>query len=115
MALLEKAAGQGHVYAMQALGDFHHSRTEIAQAVEWFTPCAEAGVPRAMFSLGCCLDEGKGGVAPDYPAAADWYRRAADAGVGDAASNLANCYAVGRGRTWQIMPATSPSFESLAS
>ena len=31
-------------------------------------------MPRAMFCLGCHLDEGKGVAAADYPAAADWYR-----------------------------------------
>ena len=55
MALLEKAARQGHMHAAVALGDFHHARGECAQAVEWFTQCAEAGVPRAMFSLGQAL------------------------------------------------------------
>jgi TPR repeat protein len=97
MALLEKAAGQGHVYAMNALGSIHREWEEHEQAVEWFTKGAEAGLPRAMFMLGCCLDEGKGVAAPDYPAAADWYRRAAEAGDENGANNLSNMYTVGRG------------------
>jgi len=98
MALLEQAAGQGHAYAMTALGDIHDERKEHERAVEWYTKGAEAGLPRATFNLACCLDEGKGMAAPDYQAAADWYRRAADAGVGEAAANLASMYTGGRGK-----------------
>jgi hypothetical protein len=98
MALLEKAAGQGHAYAMTTLREVHHMREEHEQAVEWYTKGAEAGLPTAMYNAGCCLDEGKGMAAPDYPAAADRYRRAADAGHGQAANNLSGMYTVGRGR-----------------
>jgi len=99
MALLEKAAGQGHAYAMSALGGIHHVRMEYAQAVQWWTKGAEAGLPKAMFHLGLCLDMGEGVAAIDYPAAAGWYRRAADAGDEEAANNLTTMYAVGRGVT----------------
>ena len=105
-ALLEQAAGQGHAHAMHAVGGIHRERKEYVLAVGWYTKGAEAGLPRAMFHLGCSLNEGEGVAAPDYPAAADWFRRAADAGVGEAANNLANMYALGSGRTRQIMPAT---------
>jgi len=109
VALLEKAAGQGHVYAMFALGDIHDGRKEYEQAVAWYTKGAEAGLPQAMFDLGTLLDQGHGVAVPDYPAAAGWYRRAADAGHGAAANNLSSMYSVGRGRAWQIMPASSSS------
>ena len=105
-ALLEKAAGQGHAYAMDTLGSIHYARKEHEQAVEWYTKGAEAGLPRAMFSLGCRLDSGEGVAAPDCPAAADWYRRAADAGDGDAANNLSSMYTAGHGRACQIIPVT---------
>jgi len=95
--LLEKAAGQGHAYAMDALADMHYNREEHEQAVKWATKGAEAGLPKAMYNLGISLDKGEGVPAPDYPAAADWYRRAADAGVGEAAVNLCHMYSVGRG------------------
>jgi TPR repeat protein len=108
-ALLMKAAGQGHVYAMYALGCMHRARQEHEQAVEWFTKGAEAGLPKAMHNVGCCLDAGEGVSAPDHPAAADWYRRAAVAGSGEAAGNLSNMYTVGRGRAWLLMRATSSS------
>jgi len=98
MALLEKAAGQGHAYAMQTLGSIHSARKQPEQAVSWFAKGAEAGLPKAMYNLGCSLDKGEGVAAPDYPAAAEWYRRAADAGQGVAAMNLSVMYQVGRGR-----------------
>jgi len=52
MAFLEKAAGQGHAYAMTALGSIHHVRMEYAQAVGWYSKGAEAGLPQAKFNLG---------------------------------------------------------------
>jgi len=101
VALLEKAAGQGHVYAMQTLGSIHDVRKEYEQAVAWFTKGAEAGLPISMFNLGTFLDRGLGVAAPDCPAAAEWYRRAADAGDAEAAVNLSNMYTLGRGRAWK--------------
>ena len=109
MALLEKAAGQGHAYAMWAIGHIHGNRNEHEHAVAWFTKGAEAGLPKAMHTLGACLDKGEGVAAPDYPAAADWYRRAADAGHGPAAGNLSGMYTLGRGWARQTLPATSSS------
>ena len=52
MALLEKAAGQGHAYATMTLGGIYHERKEHEQAMKWHTMGAEAGFPRAMFNLG---------------------------------------------------------------
>jgi len=111
MALMEKAAAQGHAYAMCTLGDIYLQRKEHEEAVKWYTKGSEAGLPKAMFGLGCYLDEGEGVAAPDYPAAAGWYRRAADAGYAPAANILSGMYNVGHGRAWHMMPATS-SFTS---
>ena len=108
IALLEKAAGQGHAYAMNMLGGIHCVRKEQERALEWHIQGAEAGLPVAKLMLGCFLDEGWGMSAPDY-AAAGWYRGAADAGNGSAALNLYNMYTVGRGWAGQIMPASSYS------
>jgi len=91
------------------LRDIHVSREEYEQAVKWATMGAEAGLPKAMFDLGCHLDLGEGVAAPDHLAAADWYRRAADAGDSGAAITLCRMYTVGRSWAWQIMPATSSS------
>ena len=82
MALLEKAAGQGHAHAMFLLGLLHRERKEHERAAEWYTKGAEAGLPQAMFQLGFHLDNSEGVSQPDHPAAAGWYRRAADAGHG---------------------------------
>jgi len=109
LALLEKAAGQGHAYAMFTLGGIHHARKEHEQAVEWLTKGAEAGLPKSMFNFGLMLDKGEGMAAPDYPAAAGWYRRAADAGHRAAANNLSTMYQVGHGRACQMVPA-APSY-----
>ena len=95
---MRKAAGQGHMYAMSALGNKHHVRKEYKQAVHCFTKAALAGLPQAMLMLASMLEGGEGVPAPDYSAAVGWYRRASDAGVGDAAQNIAAMYAVGRGR-----------------
>jgi TPR repeat protein len=84
VALLEKAAGQGHVHAMFALGTIHRGRKEHEQAVAWATKAAEAGLPEAMFNLAWSLDKGEGVVMADPPAAMGWFRRAADAGHGGA-------------------------------
>jgi len=111
IALLEKAAGQGHAYAMFKLGETHGDRKEHEKAFLWTTKGAETGLPKAMFNLGVCLYQGVG-VAPDYPAAAGWYRCAADAGFGVAAGNLSTMYTVGRGTVYHTMPATSSSMSS---
>jgi len=100
---------------MNMLGGIHHEWKEHEHAVQWWTMGAEAGLPEAMYHLGVCLDRGEGVAAPDYPVAAGWYRRAFDAGFGGAAQNLSSMHAVGRGWAWQIMPATSSSYQSLVS
>jgi len=99
MALLEKAAKQGHAYAMLTLGSIHRERKDYEQAVKWVSKGADARLPTAMFSLGNLLDQGQGVAAPDFQAAAGWYRRAADAGVTGAAHNLSIMYALGNGGT----------------
>ena len=58
MALLEKAAGQGHAYAMVTLGGIHCTREEHGQVMQWTTQAAETGLPKAMYNLGWCLDTG---------------------------------------------------------
>ena len=51
IALLEKAAGQGHACAMDALHDIFLNRHEYVQAVGWMTKAAEAGLPAAKAAL----------------------------------------------------------------
>jgi len=92
---------------MNVLGSICRMRNEQEHAVEWYTKAAEAGLPNAMYDLGCMLDAGEGMAAPDYPAAANWYRRAADDGHGTAAANLCSMYTVGRGWASQNTSDTS--------
>jgi len=99
MALLEKAAGQGHAYAMAKLGHIHRVREEYEQTAEWFTKGAEAGLPEAMYNLAVLLDTGMGAAAPDHPAAATWYAQAAGTGHMHAAYNLSKAYTSARGVT----------------
>jgi len=119
MALMQKAAEQGHAYAMNSLGCAHFQRNEFELAVRWFTKGAEAGLPDAMLNLGQLLNAGKGVAAPDLKAAAGWYRLAADtdtgefsapctvSAVGKAAQKLCTMYTLGLGRARHIMPASS--------
>jgi len=37
---------------MDAVSDIHHRSGDHAQAAEWTTKAAEAGLPKAMFNLG---------------------------------------------------------------
>jgi TPR repeat protein len=92
---------------MEVLASIHRVRQEHEHAVGWTTKAAEAGLPKAMYDLGCMLDSGEGVAAPGYPAAADWYRRAADAGDVTSAVNLSNMYQAGRSRAWQPSSAAS--------
>jgi TPR repeat protein len=61
MALLEKAAGQGHACAMDVLGSIHRVRQEHEQAVQWYTKAAEAGADtRPLFGSTQALSLGQG-------------------------------------------------------
>jgi TPR repeat protein len=52
MALMEKAAGQGHAWAMHELARRYGTMNEDEQGLAWITKAAEAGLPGSMFSLG---------------------------------------------------------------
>jgi hypothetical protein len=42
---MEKAAGQGHAYAMYALGGVHIKRKEFERAAEWHTKVGLCNMP----------------------------------------------------------------------
>lgn len=56
--------------------------------MRWYRRAAEQGYPRAQFSLGWCLEHGKG-VARDREEAAKWYRAAAKQDYQEAREALA--------------------------
>ncbi len=68
---LEKAAAQGFVPAMEALGDHYHDEenSDPDQARDWYQKAAEAGSARAAWKLGDLLQ------AEQPEQARDWYQK----------------------------------------
>lgn len=80
---LEKAAGQGSVKAMLALGDLHNASTTEADgdaAMMWYKKAAQAGNIEAKRKLGIGFDIGRGRMEPDHEAAMAQFEAAASAG-----------------------------------
>ena len=70
----KKAAAQGIVPAMEALGDYYDTDENPAAARQWYEKAATAGNARAAWKLGDLLQ-------PDEPEQAhDWYQKAAAPG-----------------------------------
>ena len=85
---LKKAAAQGIVPAMEALGDHYHDEenSDPGQARDWYEKAATAGNARAAWKLGDLLQ-------PDEPEQAhDWYQKAAAGGELHAALRLGDYY-----------------------
>lgn len=53
-------------------------------AVEIFKQGIEKGDPRSMYFYAVCLEDGRGGLAPDMDSARQWYVKAAELGVAGA-------------------------------
>ena len=85
---LEKAAAQGFVPAMEALGDHYHDEenSDPDQARDWYQKAAEAGSARAAWKLGDLLQ------AEQPEQARDWYQKAAAGGELHAALRLGDHY-----------------------
>ena len=82
----KKAAAQGIVPAMEALGDYYDADENPAAARDWYQKAAEAGNARAAWKLGDLLQ-------PDAPEQAhDWYQKAAAGGELHAALRLGDYY-----------------------
>ena len=82
----KKAAAQGIVPAMEALGDYYDADENPAAARDWYQKAAEAGNARAAWKLGDLLQ-------PDAPEQAhDWYQKAAAGGELHAAMRLGDYY-----------------------
>lgn len=69
--------------AGRALGRMYYSGlgvpTDYARAYRYYSSIEEAGIPAALYRLGCMLERGQG-VASDPTGARDFYRRAAKRG-----------------------------------
>jgi TPR repeat protein len=76
MALLRKAADDGHAPAQARLADLLDVAEQDAQAVALYRKAAEQGHPAGEFGLGRMLAQGEG-VARDVPAGLQWIQRAA--------------------------------------
>ena len=85
---LEKAAAQGFVPAMEALGDHYHDEenSDPDQARDWYEKAAEAGNARAAWKLGDLLQPYTSEQAHD------WYQKAAAGGELRAALRLGDYY-----------------------
>jgi TPR repeat protein len=77
VVLLEKAAEQGHAYAMEELGSMYYERDVHELALDWYTKAADAGLPRAKLNVGYMLENAEGVAAPDPRAALKWYTEGA--------------------------------------
>ena len=82
----KKAAAQGIVPAMEALGDYYDADENPAAARDWYQKAAEAGNARAAWKLGDLLQP----YASEQ--AHDWYQKAAAGGELRAALRLGDYY-----------------------
>ena len=96
LALFAKAAEQGHVGGMFALGAMHGGGHDVVQnrplAEHWFRRAAERGHPHAQLMLGRYLARGLAGTL-DPAEARRWLERAQAQGLAEAGSDLARLHA----------------------
>ncbi|WP_338845881.1 caspase family protein [Massilia sp. W12] len=92
MALLHKAALQGHALAQISLGNLYESTPEgkddLRQAALWYGAAAQQGNALGQFHLGQMYEKGLG-VAADAALAQAWYELAAAQGLPQAQQALA--------------------------
>ena len=96
-----KAAAQGHVEAIEALGHSYYVGAGVprdeAQAAQWWRRAADKGNASAQYWMGDFYLDGRGGLKADAAEAARWFRRAADQGNANAQGRLGSMYVDGRG------------------
>ncbi len=97
---MQKAAADGHVVAIYALGRMHAKgvgvKKDPAMAARWFHSAAEKGHAGAMAALGAAYGGGSG-VPKNDEEAVRWYQRAAEKGHAAAMAALGAAYGVGSG------------------
>lgn len=98
----EKAAKQGYVYAMAALGRMYNKgkgglTKDEANALEWFRKAADNGDAPSMIDVGWMYEKGRGGLTPDDGKAVEWYKKAVEQGDANGMARLGFKYAHGKG------------------
>jgi len=91
LSWFRRAANQGHMGAMFALGALYGGGHEVMWdrriAQNWFQAAAERGHPQAMMILGRYLARGLSGLR-DKEQARIWFNRAVRAGITEAQAEL---------------------------
>jgi TPR repeat protein len=99
---LQRAVGQGHVFAGSQLGELYLLGRGLDRSPERAEPlirrAADDGYRRAQNTLGFMYEYGAG-VPIDYSAAVQWYRRSAEQGDMNGRYNLGRLYYDGLGVT----------------
>jgi hypothetical protein len=96
----QKAADQGHLFALAFLGLCHQrgvgTGQDLARGAACFQKAAEAGLTFAMHCLGECYLEGRG-VGKNADEGIAWYRRGVEGGDLGCTAQLGDCYENGLG------------------
>jgi hypothetical protein len=101
LQLMRESANAGHTAAIYEVGEvffygLHGIAEDEREAARWYLRGAESGHAASQWSLGVCLEDGRG-VEPDAAAAVGWYRKAAAGGSPDAMVALGRCLSEGHG------------------
>lgn len=95
---LFKDSQEDNTAALICLGNLKYNSDEKKYtAVRYYKKAAELGNSVAMYKLGECYYNGKGGVDQDYKEAVEWYKKAIEQGNVLAQNALGECYTEGRG------------------
>lgn len=94
MALLRKAADEGHAPAQARLADLLDAAEQDVEAVALYRKAAEQGDPAGEYGLGRMFANGEG-LARDPTQALLWIRKAADRDHVPAIESLARAYRSG--------------------
>lgn len=93
---LYKDSQEDNTAALICLGNLKYNSDEKKYtAVRYYKKAAELGNSVAMYKLGECYYNGKGGVDQDYKEAVEWYKKAAELGYARAQCQLGFRYSHG--------------------
>jgi TPR repeat protein len=121
LALLEKAAGKGHLMSLYFLGELYQTGTGVEKdakkAVKYFTRAADKGDEAADLALGGIYYYGAEDVKADPKKAFRHFSRAAEKGQYQAQLMLGSMYETGNGapkdpaKSWEFFLAASENPE----